>query len=251
MTDPANLLHTQLLAWKVKSNDTCGHIRSLDKGLGWPSQRRAAQLLLDVEELLRRLKEDGKPQLAAEKHLNRWTMMVFGYPSGWSAHGKDNLHGDSLDVLLSLSGTLDMYVPTFEPEGSDNLGTFLDAIEHQLSSDSSYLADHARRVIGHLRKLLIDWETYGEFRIADAMKDLDRILAELAKHRPEEPFWRKASAATWAWFKRDVVIIGLAGSTYLALTTGAEAGMEIVQDHVQSEISGDSPDELEGPSSEG
>ncbi|MCJ7859232.1 hypothetical protein [Corynebacterium kalidii] len=244
MADPAKLLYDQLNSWKVKNNETTATIRSLNTKNGWEQQRLAAQRLLDVEELLHRLRDDGSPMLAAERHLSRWTQMVFGYPKGWTTNGADNLHADSLDVLLTASGTFSIYIPKFEKTGPSDLDNFLDAILAHLKDDSTYLADHARRIIAHLKKLLVDWQALGEFRITDAVKDLERILDELAKKEPQDPFWRRARDATWAWFKKDVMLGAITGATIVALQSGAQSGAEIVQEHVQHQLSSSTQSEL-------
>lgn len=239
MANPAELLHELLLSWKVSGNDNAAEARKIQKE-GWGSSRRAARLLDQVVELLRRSKEDGVPQPIAEKHVGAWSAMVFAYPFGWQNNGKDNLDAAALNVLGQTAVTLCMYVPTFEEKGPEHLDAFLRAVEKHLGEDNSYVSMHAKRVCAHLKKLLADVEAYGEFRIVDALNDLQRILDELADTRPDDPFWQKASQAAWSWFKKDVMLTAITGIAVGALTTGASYGHEIVETYIQQELnSGD------------
>jgi len=240
MANPAELLHELLLSWKVSGNVNAAEARKI-QGEGWGSSRRAARLLDQVVELLRRSKEDGLPQPIAENHVGVWSAMVFAYPYGWNNNGKDSLNAAALNVLGQTAATLRIYVPTFEEGGPDHLDAFLRAVESHLDGDTSYVAMHAKRVCAHLKKLLADVEAYGEFRIVDAMSDLQRILDELAETKPDDPFWKRAATATWSWFKEDVGLVMITGMTVAALTSATTDGLELVESFVQQELSaGDS-----------
>jgi hypothetical protein len=247
MANPAELLHELLLSWKVSGNDNATAARKIQRE-GWGSSRRAANLLDQVIELLRRAKEDGYPQPIAESHIGVWSAMVFAYPYGWSNSGKDNLDVPALNVLGQTAATLRMYVPTFEEKGPEHLDAFLRAVENHHEEDNSNVSKHAKRVCAHLKKLLGDVEGYGEFRIVDALNDLQRILDELADTRPDDPFWQKASRAAWSWFKKDVILTAITGIAVGALTAGASYGHEIVEAYIQQELNSgeghqDSPSE--------
>ena len=182
---------------------------------------------------MRRAKEDSRPLAAAEEYVNTWTAMVIAYPDGWNTHGAHSIKKPAMDVLRSTADTLDYYVPTFESQGPDHLGNFLTILEERLKGDDSYLAQHAKRIIAHLRKLLVDWDLFGEFRIADALFDLQRILDALADQQPKDPFWQRARAGAWAWFKKDVVLAITTATAINVLTAGAADVKELVQDEMR------------------
>lgn len=228
MSNPAKLLHEQLEKWKNFPTKDARSVRGLNSGDGWPSTRVAMQLLLDTEELMDRVEGDGIDLSTQRKYLNTWTAMVIAYPEGWNSSGHHSIDQNSLDALSMTATYLDTYVPKFESGGDENLRQFLEVINRKLKEDDSYLAQHAKRVVAHLMKLLIEWEVFGEFRIVDALADLQRILDALAELKPEDPFWRNAAKATWAWFKKDLATALAAGIAVNALTSGAADVSEIV-----------------------
>lgn len=228
MSNPAKLLHEQLNNWDGSPSKTASAARDLNNGEGWATIRVAMQLLLDTEELMDRVEQDGPDLSTQRKYLKTWTAMVIAHPDGWNSAGNHSISRTALDALSMTATVLDTYVPKFEAGGDEKLRQFLEVIDQKLGRDDSCLAQHAKRVVAHIRKLLIDWEMFGEFRIVDALGDLKRILDALAELKPEDPFWRNAAKATWAWFKKDLATALAAGIAVNALTSGAAEVSEIV-----------------------
>lgn len=187
------------------------------------------RLLLDTEELLDRVEQDGTNLSTQRKYMRAWTAMVIAHPDGWKTNGNHSIDQNALDALSMTATILETYVPRFEPGGDEQLGNFLTTIDRKLNGDDSYLAQHAKRVVAHVQKLLIDWEVLGEFRIVDALADLQRILDALAEQKTKDPFWKGASRSAWAWFKKDFATALAAGVAVNALTAGSVDVPEIVR----------------------
>lgn len=250
MANPAELLHAQLTKWNGPENVAARNTRGIPASQGWEDHRRAVMLLKDIEELLTIAeKNQGLNMSHARRHFDRWTQMVFAYPYGWSSSGQHSIDAASLEQLEATATTLQMVVPEFVDGGPEGFAGFLDAVRDRvdaLCDEGEFLRIHAHRIINHLHGLLDARKYMGEFRIANAINDLNFITEELKKKSPKDPFLQQAATNVWSFFKKNIAVAYIAGVAITALPEPDEV-LELVATQVR-EITSDSDesDETDG-----
>lgn len=238
MANPAKQLHEILVQWNSKPNASTAENRQLPNG-GWDLQRQTVELLKDIEDLIQQAEDLDLDVSIAKTNFPHWLNMVFAFPNGWSSSAKSNAHKTALDHLSSFATLANFIVPQFEPGGEKELRQFLWIIQRKLEDASPFLRKYAFRITNHLIGVIDEWGINSEFRIVAAMGDLQDLLDELARQKPNDPFWQKAKTGAWSFFKKGLLATG---ATAAITSFGSSAGEDFAE-LLKSEIKALSPAE--------
>lgn len=206
MANSAQLLFETLTAWSNADGATPKTKRNLGSWDGWEKQINAVQLLIDLKSQMDSLEAEGRTTFAPwSKFYVQWTTSVFAYPHGWDSSG-DGINQTALDQLHGLAVHMKGFVPELDPSKKDDFHKFLDAVEQQLDEAPDALKRHALKVVRHLKSVLDDWEVLGDFRIANAMSDLQDIIDVLSEQESaSDGFWHTARDWSSAFFTNPYV----------------------------------------------
>ncbi len=206
MANSAQLLFETLTAWSNADGAAPKTRRNLESWDGWEREIAAVQLLIDLRSQMDSLESEGKSSFDPwRKFYPQWTTAVFAYPEGWqkSGHG---INQTALDQLHGLAVHLKTLVPELDPNQKDDFRSFLEAVENRLENAPDLIKLHALKIVRHLKSVLDEWEILGDFRIVNAMRDLQDIIDALADAEPDEDgFWCKARGWSEAFFTNPYV----------------------------------------------
>lgn len=245
MPNPAELLHAQLTTWSNGPRETVIDSRGLDnsktKAEVWSKHRIAIKLLSDVEEALQTAALQGHDVEVFQKYIPQWTEAVFAYPGGWKTYQSPAILARPMDQLKSASSLLAAIIPSLDPRGGkEHFSDFLSALAYnvkQLDAEHKFLKEHSLRVIRHLEGCLEDVETFGEFRITNALEDLRLLLDALDEAaNGTNPFFQKAKSGVWSFFTQSGRL-ALVGAGIVAGAVLDSAGDDFYEEIVKPEFS--------------
>ncbi|MBV7294909.1 hypothetical protein KRX51_03120 [Corynebacterium sp. TAE3-ERU12] len=212
MANPAMLLHKQLTAW-TDPNKRVHSARNLHDEEGWITQRQTVELLSHLSDAIDMAEQQGMSMDMARKYFPAWVRTVFAFPAGWDVNAQRPTEA-AMDMLYATGVTLSTVIPTFETDGPHALRALLNGILTNLDGAPPALEKHARGVVCHILKLVDEWHIYGEFRIANAMTDLQSLLdllEEQSNDAEKSSWFNKAKRAMWAVFGSGFAAMTLSG----------------------------------------
>lgn len=245
MPNPAELLHAQLTTWSNGHQQTVIDSRGLDnsktKAEVWSKHRIAIKLLSDVEEALQTAAVQGYDVEVFQKYIPQWTEAVFAFPGGWNTYQSPAVLAAPMDQLKSASSLLSAMIPSLEPSGGkEHFSDFLSALAYnvkQLDEQHKFLKEHSLRIIRHLEGCLKDVETFGEFRITNALEDLRLLLDALDEAaNGTNPFFKNAKTGVWSFFTQSGRL-ALVGAGIVAGAVLDSAGADFYEEIVKPEFS--------------
>lgn len=217
MANPAKLLYQQFEEWRSNGGQDREDSREIRQQgcAAWDKHLRAAQLLHDIQELLEYAEEQGHDVGSFREPFYDWVKMLWIYNSGWLTEG-DSINDTAMRHLKNASVVFSFLLPELEESkktGFDNFLTVLDQRVANLDDEHKHLRAHALRIIRHIHGCLDNLDVYGEFRILDALHDLQYILNILASEvTDKDDFFKKAASGVWSYFKKSAATLAISSA---------------------------------------
>lgn len=226
MANPAQLLLTQLSAWRAPSSTAEAHRSPVSDE--WLSHRLAVRHIDAIDQLLGEMAAAGRNVGVYRRYLPQWTSMVFSFPRGWQAARSGDLDRGQLEHLENLADALRDFVPTLEEGGLDRIRDYADEVSATLIADNSLpqeLRLHSLEVVEHLKWCANQYDVVGDFDLQEALERLAATVVRVAANSDEEnrnKVWGPVmSNWVWPFVTNMVAAIPSQALTMLALGPGA------------------------------
>lgn len=191
MANPAELLFEIFNQWHNDKNSA--KITRFGQGTGGFKTHRLAVRHLDaIEELLKRMENDGKRVSVFKKAFPSWVCTVFAYPNGWITNGSAKIDQVTRDHLETLIDHMDNYVPHVDDAKMADFSDYLARIEDALNDDSTLsrsVKDSALAVIRNIRGCIDDLAVIGEYEFKVAYDRLASVLVSVHQASQNKERW--------------------------------------------------------------
>lgn len=208
MANPAELLLDMFYKWR-NAQITAEQSRN---DQDFKNHRAAMKYLIEIEELLPVLNENGTRTAVFERFVPQWSAIILSYPRGWRDVHSGAIDQVPLDQLEALVGYLDLVVIPTDPSKFALLDLYLDAVLIALDDDETLPAqakNQVRAIIKNIRHCMLNFSVVGDYEFSKAIDQLFASLSSIVMKSQKKERWSNwEDRFVWP-FAYDVVKIGI------------------------------------------